>query len=430
MIRSWGLHQYGEWLILTAIPTYVMLSPDFGLANAVINQMAKTTAQGARADAICLYRTSWMILTIMALCFVMAGTAVSGWISWKPFGVTLLAPHAAGIVSLCLVQIFLGQQLFLLSGIYRTARRNPRGNWLQSLGYSFYLLVGCAALALKCSPVAYIAANVAARALVMGVLLIDARRIMPDFTLSLRGVSVRAVRPYIIPGLGHAAMPLINAFQNEGMVLVLGLILGPVSVAIFQTTRTAVNGAKSLTGLMSSAVGVEIPALVGEGRMSAVRRLLVMNTQTALAAALGWLTLLGLFGETIFHLWLRSRTIYSTSLVALLLVSIVPFAIANSFALILMATNQIHRAVLLLIPAALSSLAVAAIGDRLYGLNGAAMGVLMFEALNLLVVCSMAAKHTDIDVMATLASVLSKRTLVDTCNSAISSVRPIGSQLS
>lgn len=44
MIRAWGLDVYGEWFILTAIPAYIMLAPDFGLAGAVVNRMAYLTA--------------------------------------------------------------------------------------------------------------------------------------------------------------------------------------------------------------------------------------------------------------------------------------------------------------------------------------------------------------------------------------------------
>jgi O-antigen/teichoic acid export membrane protein len=414
MIRDWGLHEYGEWLILTAIPTYVMLSPDFGLAGAVVNQMAISTAEANRAKAITLYRTSWLILTAMAVCFALIGILVAGLVNWKSLGVTLLAKHSAGIIAWSLVQIILGQQQLLLSGVYRCARRNPRNGLLGSFGYTFFLLVGCTFLVLRCEPLTYIAASVAARAVFLGIVLIDARSIMPDFTLGFRGASVQAVRPYIVPGLGHATMPLINAIQNEGTILVLGALLGPVSVAIFQTTRTAVNGVKSLAGLVSSAIGLEIPALMGEGRLNSVRRLLILNTQVTTATAVACLVVLGLFGAAVFRFWLRNAAVYSTPLVLIMLVSMFPFAIAISFTLFLQATNRIHRAVLLLLPAALVSLAVTALGGELFGLQGAAAGLFVYESLAMLIVCSIAARYTEIQVRETLAGSLSVQSFLGT----------------
>lgn len=423
MISTWGLHEYGEWLILTAIPTYMMLSPDFGLAGAVVNQMAISTAKGNRREAICLYRTSWIFLTIMALLFATAGALVGYFVNWKHVGVSGIAPQAAAIIALACVQIFIGQQAFLVGGIYRSARQNPRGGLLASVGGAFYLATAIATLALKGSPVTYIAASVSARAVFLLVFLIDSRRIMPDFTLGLSGVSVRAVRPYIVPGLGHATMPLVNAFQNEGMVLVLGVLLGPVSVAIFQTTRTAVNGAKTLMGLLASAILVEIPALVGEGRLTAIRRLLVLNTQTAVVATSAWLILLVTSGNWIFHLWLHNRAVYSLPLVTLMLVALFPFALANSFTLVLLATNKIYRAVIWLVPAGALSLAIAALGAHFIGLIGAAFGMVAFEALSMLVMCTVTARHTELGVRRTFREVLSRQSIDMAYRSAASWLR-------
>jgi O-antigen/teichoic acid export membrane protein len=424
MIRTWGLHQYGEWLILTAIPSYIMLSPDFGLAGAVVNQMAIATAGGKKGEAICLYRTSWLILTVMALVFVLAGIVVGLWVNWKALGVTQLSANAAGIISYSCIQIFLAQQIFLIAGIYRSARCNPRYGLLGSIGGAFCLVIAIWALALKVNPIQYVALNTVTRALFLFAMLFDVRRLMPEFTLSPKGVSIRAIRPYIIPGLGQASMPIVNALQNEGMLLLLGAVLGPISVAVFQTTRTAMNGGKSLIGLSSNAVGVEIPALVGEGKMNVVGRLLVLNTQASVVATFLWMAIMGLSGETIFHLWLHSGDVYSAPLVFIMLLSLLPFAFSNSLTLVLLATNQVHRAVALLIIAAVLSLAVTAVGAHLFGLNGAATGLIAFEAISLMVVNSIAKKHLSFDVRQIFVEAFSRHSLNSTYKSALAVLRP------
>jgi O-antigen/teichoic acid export membrane protein len=428
MIRAWGLSGYGEWLVLTAIPTYIMLSPDLGLAGAVWNQMAISTSRGDRREAICLYRTSWLFLTIMGLLIALVAVFIGHWVSWRHVGVSRLASEATAIIALSCIQIFLVQQICLVLAVYCSARKNPRGELLWSVGSAFYLIVGIATLMLNGSPVVYLSANVAARAIILGVFLFDTRKIMPDFTLGFSGVSLRAIRPYIVPGLGHAGMPLVNALQKEGMLLILGAIMGPVSVAIFQTTRTAVNGAKNLLGLTSTAVVVEIPALVGENRMSAVRRLLVLNTQTALLTVLFWSLLLGLFGEPIFYLWLHHKGVFSESLTLIMVASVFPFALGSSFGLILRATNKIHRAVAILIPGTVLSLAITAVGGYLYGLDGAAMGMLAFESISLVVVCFVTVRSTQISVRETLREAMSRRSMSMAYQSAISVLRSAPAQ--
>jgi O-antigen/teichoic acid export membrane protein len=422
LIRSWGLHQYGEWLILTAVPTYIMLSPDFGLAGAVINQMAIVTASNMRDEAIRLYRTSWLILTVLSLVFSFAGLCAGILVSWGPLGVTELSEAAAVIISASCFQIFLGQQVLLITGVYRSAGMNPRCGLIGSIGGAMYFTAAIATLALKGSPLQFVAVTTVARILFLAIMLFDARRIMPDFTLGIKGVSFRVVKPYIIPGLGHATMPLVNSLQNEGMLLVLGVILGPVSVAVFQTTRTAVNGAKSLMGLFATAVAVEIPTLVGARRIDSVRQLLVMNTQVALIISFGWILLIGLSGEPIFGIWLHNRAVYSAPLALIILVSLLPFSVANSFTVMLLATNMIHEAVVWLLPAGVLSLAVTAVGARFLGLSGAAIGLVIFETLSFIVICSVTARHAEVDVRHTLTETVSRRSISTSYRSALSAL--------
>lgn len=423
MIRAWGLNGYGEWLILTAIPTYVMLSPDLGLAGAVVNQMAISTSRGNRREAFCLYRTSWLCLTVMGLFMTLAGELIAHWVNWSRLGVSRLAPQAATIIALSCIPIFLEQQVCLVFGVYRSARQNPRSQLVWSVGIALYLFVGIATLGLKGSPVEYILTNIAARTVFLCVFLIDARRIMPDFTLGLSGISLRAVRPYIVPGLGHAGMPLVCALQKEGMLLILGTIMGPASVAIFQTTRTAVNGARTLLGPMSNAVLFEVPALVGENQVSAVFRLLVLNTQTSLISVFLWSLMLGFFGKPIFHLWLHHDGVFSESLTLIMLASAFLFAAGNSFGVILHGTNKIHPVVALLIPGAILSLGIAALGGLFYGLDGVAMGMLSFETFNLALVCIVTMRYTQIDVIRTFREAISKHSVGWAYHCAISLLR-------
>jgi O-antigen/teichoic acid export membrane protein len=355
--------------------------------------------------------------------FVLVGFLVGIYMNWRTLGVTKLSGKAAGIVSISCVQIFLGQQMLLIAGVYRSARQNPRCGLLGSIGSAFFLITAIGSLAVSRDPLQFAIVNAGSRAIFLFVMLLDARKILPEFTLSISGVRLRAVQPYIIPGFGHAAMPLINALQNEGMILVLAVFLGPASVAIFQTTRTAVNGAKSAMGLAATAVMVEIPFLIGDRRMDSIRQLLIMNTQVALVAAIGWLVVLGVFGQFIFRIWLHNRTVYSPSLTLILLASIFPFAIANTYTVVLLATNKIHRAVALILPAALISLAVTAAGAYLFGLNGAATGVVTFETLSLLAVCAVTAKHTGIRVRETLIEAASRQSITANYRSALSVLR-------
>lgn len=380
MIGTWGLEVYGEWLILTAIPAYIMLAPDFGLAGAVVNRMAYLSAEGNEKEAVYIYRSSFLVLIITSAAFVCLGWLIALWVSWSWVGVSTLEHSiSVAIIGWSCIQIFIMQQSYLLSGIYRSARRNPRLGLLQSFGQIFYLGISLLALWLDTSPYQYVVVLVIAYALYFVVLFHDSRRIMPNFTLSWDGISLQRVRPYIVPGLGHAGMPLIHALQNQGVLIVLGSLLGPASVGLFQTARVLSNGVKSLLALTAVAIMAELPALLGEGRRALIERLLVRNTQIGVILAICGITTMLFAGESIYRAWLGEQVPYDSDLVILLLVSLLPFAAGQSLAIFLLASNKIHSAILPLILVAIGSIGCVAIGAELASLTGAAVGIIIWE---------------------------------------------------
>src|SRR5664280_1966554 len=63
-LTAWGVPTYGEWLILSAVPTYVALS-DLSFSSVAGNSMVMLVAQGRRADAVTLGRRLWSIVTVL-----------------------------------------------------------------------------------------------------------------------------------------------------------------------------------------------------------------------------------------------------------------------------------------------------------------------------------------------------------------------------
>ncbi len=380
MIHTWGLEIYGEWLILAAIPTYIMLSPDLGLAGAVTNRMAYLTTQGNEQEAIFLYRSSFVVLFVAAGTFVGLGTLIAWFMNWSWFGITSLKPTVSiTIVSCLLVQIFIAQQGSLLSGIYRSARQNPRLGLFQSASHFFNLAVSLTVLWFNGSPSSYAIALAFAYAFGFLVLFIDSRRIMPNFTLARQGVSFIYVRPYIVQGLGFAGMPLVNALQNESVLIVVGAILGPTSVGLFQTARTLSNGVKSLVSMLASAIMVELPALLGEDRKEIVEHILVRNTQIGVILAMCSIVVVVFSGNIIYHLWLGHQVLYHPVLVLLLFVSVLPFVAGQSFSILLMASNQIHLAILPFIAVGIISIGCVGLGGGVVGVSGVALGIIVWE---------------------------------------------------
>gem|GEM_PF-4189274 len=391
MVRAWGTEVYGEWLILTAVPASIMLAPDFGLVGAVVNRIAFLSAQGRDQEGVRLYRSSWVVLTALAGCYVLLGSIVAFWINWSVLGVsTITQTSAAAIIGWSCLQIFLGHQAGLVASVYRTVRRNPRAGLINSLGVAATIGAGVATVLSGGGPVLCAIAFTVARAVLLLVLLIDARRIQPAYVFSFEGVSWKILRPHLTPGLGHAGLPLARLVQNQGSLVILGALLGPTAVATFQAMRVLSNAIKNILTLIGGSVRIELSALLGEGRPDLVQRLLVRNCQLGAIASLGAIALVLVAGDKIHHWWLGGHVEYVPMLMNLLLFSLLPFVFGEPFSLFLLAGNRIHRAVLPLIAAAVLSSACLALASAMIGVTGAGIATVCWELAAAAILCKVA----------------------------------------
>src|SRR3984885_3900212 len=71
-LHSWGAKLYGEWLILSAIPTYLAFS-DIGFGNVAANDMTMRVAAGDRDGALVTFQSTWLLISA---CSLAAGTLV------------------------------------------------------------------------------------------------------------------------------------------------------------------------------------------------------------------------------------------------------------------------------------------------------------------------------------------------------------------
>src|SRR5664279_2149886 len=76
VLAAWGVPTYGEWLVLSAVPTYVALS-DLSFSSVAGNSLVMLVAQGRRADAITLGRRLWSIVSVMTGIAILAAVVIA-----------------------------------------------------------------------------------------------------------------------------------------------------------------------------------------------------------------------------------------------------------------------------------------------------------------------------------------------------------------
>src|SRR5258708_5861394 len=66
LLHVWGATKYGEWLLLSAVPSYLTLS-DLGFGDASRSDMSMRVAANDREGALQTFQSSWVLVTSVSI---------------------------------------------------------------------------------------------------------------------------------------------------------------------------------------------------------------------------------------------------------------------------------------------------------------------------------------------------------------------------
>jgi O-antigen/teichoic acid export membrane protein len=189
------------------------------------------------------------------------------------------------------------------------------------------------------------------------------------------------LRKLLRPALANTGIPLAQGLNVQGMVLLIGTILGPLAVVMFSTLRTLTRLALQLVFTVSNAVEPELAAAFGKGD----RILLQSLYQQALRASL-WLALVaavGLIvtGDWILRFWTNGKVAMDPQVFRWLLASAVASVLWWGSVTFLKAANQHLKAAVVYATSAGAALVLAAVMLNSTGnLAMAGMSLLVMDA--------------------------------------------------
>ena len=70
-LNFWGTSLYGQWLILSTLPSYFSLS-DLGFASAAGTEMNLRVSRGDREGALKVFQSAWVLVTAVSLLVTLA----------------------------------------------------------------------------------------------------------------------------------------------------------------------------------------------------------------------------------------------------------------------------------------------------------------------------------------------------------------------
>lgn len=380
-LSFWGTHLYGEWILLTTIPAYLSLS-NLGFGDAAATEMTLNVAQKNIKRAIEVYQSTWILMTFISLFVTLAViTLVFLFPIHNWFRLTLISESQAKmLVILLALQVIFMQQRTLLNALYRSNGFYAKGVNVGNVLRLFEFAVSAVVIWRGGNPVQVIASILIIQVIGNGYIRFDVRRLSSWMEWGWSHANTTTLKRIAGPALGFMGFPLGHALSLQGMVMVIGLVLGPVAVVLFSTTRTLTRFIWQALNTISNSTWVEYSVALGKEDFDLARNIHRRACQLSLWLAIIFSFLLFIGGKSIYTHWTKGKIIYDPKLFGILLLVAISDSLWSTSYVVPMAINK-HQKMAVVYVAATSSCLILAWGlTQTIGLYGAAAALLAIAA--------------------------------------------------
>jgi O-antigen/teichoic acid export membrane protein len=386
-LHYWSVPLYGDWLIVTGVPTYLSFSTT-GFGSVAGNEMTMMVARDDRESALRVFQSCWWFIVLLCSAIVLLLSAA---LYYLPPARLLRIGNISEtdtkwIIFYLGVSVLLGQLEQLLQSAYRSIGRYPYGSFMKSVlslaAFAFTLVSVATGHGPRTTALAYAGANIAGTVL----LCIMVKRDIPWIRFGWGHASRGEVRALVRPAIAFMGFPIGNALNLSGTQLAVNYALGPTSVVIYSAARTVSRGALQMVQLVSGTFEAELCLAFGARNIELTRTLHRRACQFAILVAVVLVAGVMTVGPWFLTHWSRGHVPPSRGLLGILLFVVIFFAMWSTSATLMTSTNQHQRMAAIYVTATAVTCVICYLLALWKGLYGAAAGLLISEiAMNLYV---------------------------------------------
>jgi O-antigen/teichoic acid export membrane protein len=210
-------------------------------------------------------------------------------------------------------------------------------------------------------------------------LMVDLRRRAAWLSFGVRHARWERIRQLWRPAAAFMAIPAANAISTQGMTMLVGVLLGPLAVAVYNPMRTLARVVLQLSNAVSNSFWPELSAAFGQNNLPLARKLHRSACQVALTLAFFGMVTLALAGPRIFAVWTHGRIALDAPAFYVLLLSTGAYAAWNASAAVPLAANRHQGMALVYLACTTGSLVIGYFLARPFGLTGVAVAGLLCD---------------------------------------------------
>jgi len=340
-IHAWGKFRYGEWLVLTSVPSYFALA-DVGFGQVASNKMTMLHAEKDSRGVTEVLHTMWLFQTVLGAVLLAAGAAIFltlPWAAWLGLH-AWTEPRAHRALLGLLVYVLINMQSQGYAAVYRAGEQFARSIAISNTGRLLELVVMLCLVAEGEPEITVIVGMIACRAGLLGFYQYDTRRRVKDLAVGFSAASRRQFAALIRPGVGHFGLGISQGFQLQGVTLVINKVLGAEAVTIFTVSRTLTRIPLQVMNLVNGAVYPEFGRVSTGANLEKAREIHRIMAQISFWAALPVAAAAVTFGPRAIHAWTLGQVEVGRLLLLVLNLSVIVNLLWNSSSIVLSSTNR------------------------------------------------------------------------------------------
>jgi len=381
LISAWGLSLYGTWLLVSALPTYLIYS-ELGLTYAAKNEMTVAVARQDSAHALGIYQSVFCTLVIITATIFCIFTLLANLVDIQAlFSIDAALASEATSASCLLVASALLYQFLLLDGAAVRAIGRPATEAFIAgtvrLGEGMCLiitsLVGGKLLAAAFAILAFrITYNV-----IVHIWLCDQERWL---RYGAKHASLSELKRLLKPSAGMLASTLTAVMFVQGPLLIIGAIATPERVATFNVLRTFARIATLAANTLTNSTVAEYATLYGRGDNKGLRGLLSAHSKLLALGMVAYMIVTTTLAQPIVSMWTGNTISIEQPLFLILTISVCAEMVWTTILSVLGATNRHFKISMLSLLIAIAMHPIAYIATQTYEITGTALVVLAANA--------------------------------------------------
>ena len=193
-----------------------------------------------------------------------------------------------------------------------------------------------------------------------------------------------AVKRLVSPAIAMLSVPFANSLNLQGILIVIGSILGPTAVVIFSTARTISRSVNQVMQLVNNSVWPEVSTAFGARNMDLARKLHRRACQLSIFLCLCVAIGVALIGNHIWKIWTVGKVPTDPVLLNIMLIQLVISSFWFTSSVIPISINKNQTMAKVLVLSSILSLLIAAALMKVptLQLRGAAFALVIGDAIN------------------------------------------------